>query len=117
MSLAQRIRDNVARSRRTTSEILGAASILVQGHEQILQKLNASNTPMLSVKWKPWTVAVMKSKIGGFRVAKNHFFNLYGVRARSWTALVDKVNTIEAALIHLGYWQPLETTETLERET
>ncbi|MBE9169837.1 hypothetical protein IQ238_20680 [Pleurocapsales cyanobacterium LEGE 06147] len=116
MSLAQRIRDNVVRSRRTTSEILGAASVLVQGHERILQQLNVSNTSMLSFKWKPWTVAAMKSKIGEFRVAKNHFLNLYGVKARSWSTLVEKVNTIEAALIHLGYWQPLETTETLERD-
>jgi len=112
MSLAQRIRENVAQSRRTTSEILGTAAELVQGHEQALQQLSA---PLLLIRQRPWTVTTMKREIGGFRAAKNHFISLYGVKAHSWVALVDKVNAIETALIHLGYRQRLEVAETMKR--
>ncbi|PPS40240.1 hypothetical protein [Chroococcidiopsis sp. TS-821] len=105
MSLAQRIRNNVARSRRTTSEILGATSELVQAHERILEQLDTFNQPTLSAKRKTWTIAVMKRELGGFKAAKNHFAKIYGIKAKSWTALVEKVNTIESALVHLGYWQ------------
>lgn len=111
MSLAQRIRENVAQSRRTTSEILGTAAELVQGHEQALQQLS---TPVLLIRQRPWTVTTMKQEIGGFRAAKNHFISLYGIKAHSWVVLVDKVNAIEAALIYLGYRQ-LEVAETMKR--
>lgn len=103
-SLAQKIRDNVARSRRTTSEILGAAAVLVQGHEQLLEQLKAS-TPAL--QQTPWTVAKMKQEFGSFRVAQKCFLELYNVRACSWEALVERVNTIETALVYLGYRQRL----------
>ncbi|AFZ31275.1 hypothetical protein Glo7428_2774 [Gloeocapsa sp. PCC 7428] len=105
MSLAQRIRNNVARSRRTTSEILGATSELVQAHERILEQLDTFNQPTLLAKRRIWTIAVMKREIGGFKAAKNHFAQAYGIKAKSWAILVDKVNTIESALVHLGYWQ------------
>jgi hypothetical protein len=99
-SLSQKIRDNVARSRRTTSEILGAAAVLVRGHEQILEQLKNSTAPLQRT---PWTVAKMKQEFGSFRVAQKAFLELYNVRASSWEILVDRVNTIEAALLHLGY--------------
>lgn len=102
MSLAQRIRDNVARSRRTTSEILGAAAVLVQGHEQILQQLNTYVPPLRTTLW---TIAAMKQEFGSFRIAQKYFLELYGIRACSWTILVERINTIEAALVHLGYRQ------------
>ena len=101
-SLANKIRDNVARSRRTTSEILGATAVLVRGHEQILEQLRASTPPLPR---SPWTVAKMKQEFGNFRVAQKAFLERYHVRASSWDVLVDRVNIIEAALIHLGYRQ------------
>jgi hypothetical protein len=102
MSIARRIRDNVARSRRTTSEILGAAAVLVEGHEQILQQLNA---PVPELKQTPWTIASMRKEFGSFTSARQHFLKLYGVRSRGWDTLLDRVNTIESALVHLGYRQ------------
>ncbi|MES1025929.1 hypothetical protein ABN584_23840 [Gloeocapsa sp. BRSZ] len=105
MSLAQRIRNNVARSRRTTSEILGATSELVQAHERILEQLSTTNAPTLPTKRKIWTIATMKLEIGGFKAAKNHFAKAYGIKAKSWATLVEKVNAIEVALVHLGYRQ------------
>jgi len=105
MSLAQRIRNNVAHSRRTTSEILGVTAELVQAHERILEQLSTSNTPTLPAKRKIWTIATMKREIGGFKAAKNHFAQAYGIKAKSWTTLVEKVNAIEVALAYLGYLQ------------
>jgi hypothetical protein len=102
MNLAQRIRDNVARSRRTTSEILGAAAELVQGHELVLEQLSS---PLPSLRKRPWTKSSMQKEFGSLKVARDHFSKLYSVKAASWDALVDKVNTIESALIHLGYRQ------------
>lgn len=101
-NLAQKIRDNVARSRRTTSEILGATAVLVRGHEQILEQLKASTPPLQQT---PWTVAKMKQDFGSFSAARKYFLESYNVRASSWNILVDRVNIIEAALVHLGYRQ------------
>jgi hypothetical protein len=102
MSLAQRIRNNVKHSRETTAEILEVTAKLVEIHEQTIQQLS---TPLSLIRKKPWTIPAMKQEIGEFRVAQKHFLELYGIHGRSWLALVEKVNTIEIALIHLGYRQ------------
>uniref|UniRef100_B8HYT7 Uncharacterized protein n=1 Tax=Cyanothece sp. (strain PCC 7425 / ATCC 29141) TaxID=395961 RepID=B8HYT7_CYAP4 len=99
MSLAQRIRDNVARSRRTTAEILGVTAELMESHEQAIEHLAATR----SLPHQPWTVKTMQQTIGPFRQAQAHFLELYGIRAKGWVALVEKVNTVETALVHLGY--------------
>lgn len=100
MSLAQRIRDNVARSRRNTAEILGVTAELIEEREKLL---SAITPPLLALKGELWSVDRMREDFGNFRGAQKHFARLYGVQCRSWNALIDKVNTIEAALIHLGY--------------
>ncbi len=49
-----------------------------------------------------WTIRAMRNEFKNFPNARRYFHHLYGVKANNWQTLVERVNVIETALVHLG---------------
>ena len=93
------LKENTARSRRVTAEVLGTAAELLQDQALILQDLSL---PTHSFRKNCWTFSTLRKEFETFKIAQRHFKKVYGISANSWSVLVERVNLIETTLIHLG---------------
>lgn len=100
MGLADEMRQTILASRRNYSELLAATAELVIAREQ---NLEAATKALICLPSKAWTVEKIQCKFKKFETARRHFSRVYGITAPSWKILVDRVNTIETALIYFGY--------------
>lgn len=101
-SSVRKVRNLIADSRRNYAELLSVTAQLVNHQEQdIAQRLVALNTLPL-IPPQAWTLSLMRRQFQNFPKARKHFHQQYGVKANNWQTLVERVNAIEVALVHLG---------------
>lgn len=98
--IADEMRKTILESRRNYAELLATTAELVVAHEK---NLDAAANNLIVLPPQIWTIQKMKQDFPQFSRARSHFRKLYGVKATSWQHLVDRVNTIEMALVHLGF--------------
>jgi hypothetical protein len=102
-TLGDRIREIASQLRqedevqiKATSRILGAAAQLAENHDRLIDEVvemveEDLNQPPQSSKPQPYTVEQLKRQFSKLSDAKAHF----GMKASSWTALVDKLNKLD----------------------
>lgn len=89
-------------SQRNQAELLTLTANLVQAKEQALAQNFQTLSKLPTIPESPWTISMMRRQFQNFPLARQHFRQLYDVRANNWQTLIERVNTIEAALVHLG---------------
>lgn len=83
---------------RATARILGAAAKIAENHDRLIDEVvdmveedlnRAQQTQELELGASPYTEAQLRKQFPNLKEAKTHF----GLKASSWKALVDKLNT------------------------
>ena len=96
--IANRLQSNHTVQVKATSRILGAAAQLAQNHDRLIDEVSEmvqedlQQTASLSSP-PAYTVEALKQEFSSLKAAKHHF----GVSARGWTALADKLNSPDSA--------------------
>lgn len=100
MKLADEMRQTLLESRRNYSQLLSKTAELVVTHEATLDHVFQ---PLAILSEQPWTIQRMQKEYQTFAIARTHFRQTYGIKASSWSRLVERVNAIETALVYLEY--------------
>ena len=92
-NIAHRLQSSHAVQIKATSRILGAAAQLAQNHDLLIDEVSEMVQQDLqqpaSLDAPTYTVEALKREFSSLKAAKQHF----GVSARGWAALADKLNT------------------------
>ncbi len=97
-----RIRDVLNRSRRNYAELLSVTAELVQAKEENIQNALTLLNSLPMIPSQAWTISSMRRQFTNFSNARKHFQSQYGIKANNWNTLVERVNIVEYALVHLG---------------
>ena len=89
-------------SQRNHAELLTLTTNLLQAKEQELAQDLEILSHLAIIPPSAWTISTMRRQFGNFPKARQHFRQLYGVRANNWATLNERVNVIETAFVHLG---------------
>ncbi len=104
-SSVRKVRDVIQESRRNYAELLGIATDLFERREEDIAQGLRSFQKLVPIPPQAWTISLMRRQFGNFPKARQHFQQQYGIKANNWETLVDRVNVVESALIHLGLGQ------------
>ncbi|AFY60469.1 hypothetical protein [Synechococcus sp. PCC 6312] len=88
-------------SQRNQAELLTLTANLVQAREQELTQDLQTLSHLPSIPQSAWTISLMRRQFKNFPTARRHFRQLYDIRANNWQTLIERVNVIETALVHL----------------
>ncbi|MGB3518343.1 MAG: hypothetical protein WBA43_17925 [Elainellaceae cyanobacterium] len=91
--VANQLRQEKAIQIKATSRILGAAAQMSQNHDRLIDEVvvmveDDLDRAAQAASATPYTVEVLKERFASFKEAKTQL----GVKATSWTTLVDKLN-------------------------
>ncbi len=96
MGLIESLETAIRGSRQSYADLLQVTTDLLLEREQ------EGEHRRLSLNAQPWTEKRLQKAFPSFRVARAYFYQRYGVKAKSWRTLAERVNAAETALIHLG---------------
>ncbi|ATS17650.1 hypothetical protein L5470_10315 [Synechococcus sp. PCC 6717] len=96
MGLIENLETAIGASRRNYAELLSLTSELITERQQRGQH------SWRSLSSQPWTAAKLQKAFPSFQAARAYFYQRYGIKAKGWQTLAERVNTVEAALVHLG---------------
>ncbi|MEL7086155.1 MAG: hypothetical protein AAGM36_16850 [Cyanobacteria bacterium J06597_1] len=95
-NIADRLQTSHVVQVKATSRMLGAAAQLAQNHDRLIEEVSEMVQEDLqqtvssnALSCSTYTVEILKQQFTSLKAAKQHF----GVSARGWAALADKLNT------------------------
>ncbi|XFA73142.1 hypothetical protein RYO59_001380 [Thermosynechococcaceae cyanobacterium Okahandja] len=94
MGLIESLETAIRGSRQSYAELLKVTTDLLSEREQQGYRI--------PLRAQPWTEAQLRKGFPSFRAAQAYFYQRYGVKAKGWRNLLERVNAVETALIHLG---------------
>lgn len=92
--IAQELRQETDTQIKATSQILGAAAMIAQNHDQLIGEVVEMVKEDLDRGQSvvTYSVAVLKQQFKTLKTAKAHF----GIKANSWDALVARLNAVNS---------------------
>lgn len=96
------VKELLQQSQRNHAELLTLTANLVQAKEQELAHNFHTLSQLPTIPNSAWTISTMRRQFQNFPNARQHFRQLYGVKSNNWQTLIERVNVIETALVHLG---------------
>ncbi|TVQ23282.1 MAG: hypothetical protein EA367_02580 [Leptolyngbya sp. DLM2.Bin15] len=105
--VANQLRQEKAIQIKATSRILGAAAQMAQNHDRLIDEVvvmveDDLDRAAQAASATPYTVEVLKERFSSFKEAKTQL----GVKATSWTTLVDKLNAQHSPSTPLPHVSP-----------